>query len=153
MRESYYIVTMDIYIGHNPFDDENAANGLDIQTVCKSLDDAHTYIDRSIAQNMEAHDRESGKRVITCRVDKPEFFEGREVDVYFTDTRDDKKWMWVFSIYERPLFDPEEKEVINEDLRSVLNESIEEMRLGHYITHEEFKREMETWLKEEECKK
>jgi len=148
MKESYYIVTMVIYIGHNPFDDENAASGLDIQTVCKSFDDAHTYIDRTIARNMEAHDKESGKGVIACRVDKPEFFDGHEVDVYFTNTKDGKEWMWQFSIYERSLFDPEKKEVINEELRAALNESIEEMRKGHYITHEEFKREMESWLKE-----
>lgn len=111
MTKSYYIVTMDTYIGHNPFDDKNTLGSMDIQIVCKSFEDAHTYIDRTIAYNIEANDKENGKGVITCRVEKPDFFEGHEVDVYFTDTRDDRKWLWVFSVYERSLFNPKKKKL------------------------------------------
>ena len=44
MAKSYYIVTTNTYIGHDPFDDKNAVGGMDIQTICKSFDDAHAYI-------------------------------------------------------------------------------------------------------------
>lgn len=152
MSKSYYIVTMDTYIGHNPFDDKNAVGGMDIQTICKSFDDAHTYIDRAIAYNIECNDRENGQGVITCRVEKPDFFKGHEVDVYFTDTRDNKKWMWVYSVYERSLYDPKKERDINEELQSALKEATEEVRKGHFITHEEFKREIESWLKERKKK-
>ena len=142
---------MDTYIGHNPFDDKNAVGGMDIQTICKSFDDAHTYIDSAIAYNIECNDRENGQGVITCRVEKPDFFKGHEVDVYFTDTRDNKKWMWVYSVCERSLYDPKKERDINEELQSALKEVTEEVRKGHFITHEEFKREIESWLKERKC--
>ena len=72
--------------------------------------------------------------------------------MYFTDTSDDKKWMWVFSVYERSLYDPKKKEYINGALQSALKEAIKEVREGHFITHEEFKREMESWFEERKAR-
>ena len=148
MAKSYYIVTMKTYIGHDPFDEKNAVGGMDIQTVCKSFEDAHAYIDRTIAYNVEGNDRQVGKGVITCRVEKPDFFKGHEVDVYFIDSRENKKWMWVFSVYERTLFDARKRQVINKELRAALDEAVEDVRKGNYISREEFEQKIESWFSE-----
>ena len=148
LAKLYYIVTMSIYIGHDPFDDKNAVGGMDIQTICKSFEDAHAYIDRTIAYNDEGNDRRVGKGVITCRVEKPDFFKGHEVDVYFTDTRENKKWMWVFSVYERTLFDPKKRQVINKELCAALEEVEDDVRKGNYFSNEEFKQKIDSWFNE-----
>ena len=113
---------MSVYIGHNPFDDEALISDMDIQTVCKSWEDANTYIDRSIQCNNAANDRDAGKEVITCRVDRPDFFKGHEVNAYYTDTREDKKWMHQYSIFERTIFNPQD-DVMENIIKGIQNEA------------------------------
>lgn len=132
MEKTFYIVTQKTYIGHNPFAKQDFEPGMDIRIICESFEDANTYIDREIELNMKCCDQQCGEGIITCKVDRPEFFKGHEVDVYFTDHKESKKWMWLFSIYERSLFDPNEKWEIPEEL-----EKIESIDLSHCMTPEE----------------
>lgn len=137
MAKKLYIVTSSAYIGHNPFDEEALLSDLDIRTICKSWEDANTYIDRSIACNIAANEDQVGKGVITCKVDRPDFFEGREVDAYYTDTKESKKWMHQYSIFERTMYDPRKEDSqrkLSQKMKNAIDESLDDIKHGRVTT-------------------
>jgi len=102
-----FIVTHMCFIGETPFD--KVFSDRDIMIVCETFEDANEFIDEQIQHNVDIYDRENGKGVITHEVRRPEFFEGRNVEVLFHDTKDNKKWLWTYDIFERTMYIPKKK--------------------------------------------
>ena len=136
-RIKRYIVTVSVYLGHNPYDTKALLSDMDIRTICKSWDAANTYIDRSIQRNNIANDQQAGKGVIVCKVERPDFFEGHEVDAYYTDTKENKKWMHQYSIFERSLYDPNHDVLAEEkpyEEMGSLEKSMDDIKHGRVTT-------------------
>ena len=104
MNKNLFVLGVIIYTDDNSSSFEG--DNLDILTICETIDDCYTYINRQLVLNKKIYDKDFGEGVIKYTISKPHFFKGRCVLIRWTNTKENKTWIWEYSILEKNLYNP-----------------------------------------------